>query len=167
MNLSFGVLATALMATAAPLLVTPAAAAPISQPLALQSAVAPLVETVQYRRGWRGPGLGRAGAGAALAAGAIIGGVIAASRPYPYGYYGYGGYQADYAYGPGYGYGPGPGYAYGPGSGYAYEPGYDRGYVVVAPGGQSDVAYCEQRFRSYDRASGSYLGFDGLRHPCP
>jgi len=29
------------------------------------------------------------------------------------------------------------------------------------------VAYCMQRFRSYDPASGTYLGFDGLRHPCP
>jgi hypothetical protein len=29
------------------------------------------------------------------------------------------------------------------------------------------VAYCMQRFRSYDPQSGTYLGFDGLRHPCP
>jgi hypothetical protein len=29
------------------------------------------------------------------------------------------------------------------------------------------VAYCSQRFRSYDPASGTYLGYDGLRHPCP
>ena len=29
------------------------------------------------------------------------------------------------------------------------------------------VAYCMQRFRSYDPESGTYLGFDGLRHPCP
>jgi len=37
------------------------------------------------------------------------------------------------------------------------------GYVV-----QSDAsAYCAQRFRSYDPASGTYLGYDGLRHPCP
>jgi len=28
-------------------------------------------------------------------------------------------------------------------------------------------AYCEQRFRSYDPASGTYLGYDGRRHPCP
>jgi hypothetical protein len=38
---------------------------------------------------------------------------------------------------------------------YAYEP--------VPP----DVAYCERRFRSYDPASGTYLGYDGYRHPCP
>jgi hypothetical protein len=29
------------------------------------------------------------------------------------------------------------------------------------------VAYCAQRFRSYDPASGTYLGYDGRRHPCP
>jgi len=32
---------------------------------------------------------------------------------------------------------------------------------------QSGAAYCVQRFRSYDPASGTYLGYDGLRHPCP
>jgi hypothetical protein len=26
---------------------------------------------------------------------------------------------------------------------------------------------CSRRFRSYDPASGSYLGYDGLRHACP
>jgi hypothetical protein len=29
------------------------------------------------------------------------------------------------------------------------------------------VAYCEQRFKSYDPASGTYLGYDGERHACP
>jgi hypothetical protein len=29
------------------------------------------------------------------------------------------------------------------------------------------VDYCAQRYRSYDPASGTYLGFDGVRHPCP
>jgi hypothetical protein len=28
-------------------------------------------------------------------------------------------------------------------------------------------AYCEQKYRSYDPASGTYLGYDGQRHPCP
>jgi hypothetical protein len=41
-----------------------------------------------------------------------------------------------------------------------------RAPVYVAPN-QSAVAYCSQRFRSYDPASGTYLGYDGLRHPCP
>ena len=28
-------------------------------------------------------------------------------------------------------------------------------------------AYCAQRYKSYDPASGTYLGYDGARHPCP
>ena len=28
-------------------------------------------------------------------------------------------------------------------------------------------AYCAGRFKSYDPGSGTYLGYDGLRHPCP
>nr|WP_271589754.1 BA14K family protein [Bradyrhizobium sp. CCBAU 53415] len=30
-----------------------------------------------------------------------------------------------------------------------------------------NAAYCSQRFKSYDPASGTYLGYDGQRHPCP
>ena len=45
-------------------------------------------------------------------------------------------------------YAPGPGYYYGPSPGDA-------------------VGYCMQRFRSYDPGSGTYLGYDGYRHPCP
>jgi hypothetical protein len=37
-------------------------------------------------------------------------------------------------------------------------------YVVPGDGGD---AYCAQRYRSYDPASGTFLGHDGLRHPCP
>ena len=55
------------------------------------------------------------------------------------------------------------------GDGY-YDDGYydDGATVAVVPdtGGDS-VAYCAQRYRSYDPASGTYLGYDGLRHPCP
>lgn len=48
--------------------------------------------------------------------------------------------------------------------GYAYAPGpYVAGPVVAENG----ASYCAARFRSYDPASGTYLGFDGLRHPCP
>ena len=64
--------------------------------------------------------------------------------------------------GPYYGYGPGYGYDYGPDYGYDYAP----GPVVVERSGGAE-AYCEQRFRSYDPASGTYLGYDGMRHPCP
>jgi hypothetical protein len=38
--------------------------------------------------------------------------------------------------------------------------------VYAAPGGDA-VAYCMQRFQSYDPQTGTYLGYDGLRHPCP
>ena len=34
-------------------------------------------------------------------------------------------------------------------------------------GGRDEVAYCQQRFRSYDVGSGTYLGHDGRRHRCP
>ncbi len=45
---------------------------------------------------------------------------------------------------------------------------YDDSAVAAAPPSDDDaVAYCMQRYRSYDPASGTYLGNDGLRHPCP
>lgn len=43
---------------------------------------------------------------------------------------------------------------------------YPRATYYYGPGDDA-VAYCSQRFRSYDPASGTYLGYDGLRHPCP
>lgn len=102
-----------------------------------------LVTEVQWRRRgyYRGGGWGPgAGLGVGLAAGALIGGAIAAgSSPY-------------YGYGPGY---------YG-------GPTYYREPVVVAPAyGGDAVAYCMQRYRSYDPASGTYLNYDGNRYPCP
>jgi hypothetical protein len=54
--------------------------------------------------------------------------------------------------------------------GYGYQPyGYNTYDYVQAPAAApgDNVAYCEARFRSYDPATGSYLGFDGMRHPCP
>jgi hypothetical protein len=30
-----------------------------------------------------------------------------------------------------------------------------------------EVDYCLRRYRSYDPRSGTYLGYDGYRHPCP
>jgi BA14K-like protein len=42
------------------------------------------------------------------------------------------------------------------------------GAVVAAPGEPViDVAYCQRRFRSYDVRSQTYMGSDGVRHPCP
>lgn len=80
----------------------------------------------------------RGGAGVGLGiAGALIGGAIIGATQ-PDGYYGY---PPDY---------------YGP------------AYVAAPPhvGGDA-VAYCQQRFQSSDPYSGTYLGFDGLRHPYP
>ena len=47
---------------------------------------------------------------------------------------------------------------YGPGPYYYPAPGY-------VP--EDAVAYCMQRFRSYDPNSGTYVGHDGLRYSCP
>lgn len=105
-----------------------------------------LITEVQYRRRGYYRGGGAAGLGIGLAAGALIGGAIAAgSNPY---------------YGPGYGYAPG----------YGYGPRYYSEPVVVAPGygyGGGAEAYCMRRYRSYDPASGTYLNNDGNRYPCP
>ncbi len=51
---------------------------------------------------------------------------------------------------------PRPYYYYGPPV-YAYQPGYS---------GDAE-GYCLRRFRSYDPRSGTYMGYDGRRHPCP
>jgi hypothetical protein len=48
---------------------------------------------------------------------------------------------------------------------YGPPPYYGPGYYAPPPG--DAVAYCMQRFKSYDPGSGTYLGYDGLRHPCP
>jgi hypothetical protein len=81
---------------------------------------------------------------------------------------GYGGYGGGY--GNGYGYGAaalGLGALGGAiiGSQYPY---YGSGYATYPQdGGGDSSAFCASRFRSYDPASGTYLGYDGLRHPCP
>ena len=141
MNRLFGIVVAASMATTAPWLVASAAATPISSLTDLQNTMRPSVETVQYRHGgYRGRRIGGLGLGLGLGAGALLGGAILGA-PGPYGRYGYGAYD--------------PGY-------------YDQGYTSVSPYvGGDEIAYCQQRFRSYDPASGTYLGFDGLRHPCP
>jgi hypothetical protein len=99
---------------------------------------------------WRGGGNYRRGGGGGFipgaVAGAVIGGAIASQ---------------------GYGYGYGPGYY---DQGYADPSYYDdgSGYVAAGPqGGDDSVAYCMQTYRSYDPRSGTYMGNDGYRHPCP
>ena len=90
-----------------------------------------------WQRGWGWPG--------AVAAGVIGGAVAAATSPFwapdYYGYYDYN-----------------PGYTYAPADGYATAP-------VVVSGG--DPAWCQAHFRSYNPATGMYVGYDGLQHPCP
>jgi len=138
---------------AVPLYANVSSAAPISA-TGLTNAAPSNVEQVRWGggggwggRGWRGGGWGGRGWGwgaGGFAAGAIIGGAIAAA---PY-YYGGGPYYGGY-------YGGGPYYA---------APGY---YAESGDGGDDGVAYCMQRYRTYDPNSGTFMGNDGRRHPCP
>ncbi|MGT2436286.1 BA14K family protein [Bradyrhizobium betae] len=90
--------------------------------------------------GWRRHGGG--GFWPGVAAGAAIGGIGS------YAYYGGGYYNDPYYYGD--------------------DSYYDEPSVAVVPDSGGDAsAYCAQRFKSYDPASGTYLGYDGQRHPCP
>ena len=41
-----------------------------------------------------------------------------------------------------------------------------NGQVVPAGGNEVGSNNCATRFRSYDPATGTYLGSDGRRHPC-
>ncbi|MDO9297216.1 BA14K family protein [Bradyrhizobium sp.] len=136
-------------------------------------------------RGGGGPALGGGGGGGFRGGGAAIGGggyrgggggpVIGGGGPrYGGGGYGHGGHGYRH-YRPGYGIGTGLviGGALGSSYGYYGNPYgyYDDGYydepvVAVAPGGD-DVEYCRRTYRSYDVRSGTYLGYDGLRHACP
>jgi hypothetical protein len=105
----------------------------------------------------RGRGFGRAaGFAAGAAAAGIATGAAIATGDYGYGYEPY--YYGDnYAYDSGY-------------DSYAYDTGPVVGFeqpVPVEGPVVGDASYCAQRYRSYDPASGTYLGFDGLRHPCP
>jgi len=136
------------------LLANVASATPAMHALAIKDAVPNAVETVRWG-GWHGGGWGGWHGGwhrgwgwgwGGFAAGAIIGSAIAS--PYYYGgyYYPYGG-----AY-----YAPPSGYYGGYGGG---------GYG--GPAGGDASAYCAQRYRSYDPSTGTFLGYDGARHPCP
>src|SRR3984893_8791230 len=133
MNLHRNALATLLVAASLSSVGGGTFAGPLSASISLRDAMPQTVETVQWRGGgwrggwgggwrggwgggWRG---GWGGVGLGLAAGAIIGGGLAA--PY-YGGYGYYGDPYDYGYSPAY-YGDyyAPNY-------YGYEGGYSGGY---------------------------------------
>lgn len=140
---------SATLATVAVLGVSLAAPAPaLAAPVAIDHlgsgalAATPLPGGVEQVRGF---GRGRGwGFGGPFIAGAIVGGALASP------YYGGGDYYGRPYYG-------GP---------YYYEgeppPAYDEG-----PVNEADDSYCAQRYRSYDPGSGTFLGRDGQRHPCP
>jgi BA14K-like protein len=54
-----------------------------------------------------------------------------------------------------------------------YRLGEQNRYNDYAPGmqvgaaGRGDTERCAMRFRSYDPATGTYMGFDGVPHACP
>lgn len=111
---------------------------------ATRFAAAPSGGTFAGRPGWNG-GFWRGGHFhhhrgffPGFVAGAVVGGALADSYAY---------YDDPYYYGPDYYYDTGP-------------------EVAVVQGG-GDASYCAQRYRSWDPATGTYLGYDGLRHPCP
>ena len=93
-----------------------------------------------YQHHGYGRGNGLAIGAGALAAGAIIGGAMQQNQGYYYPAESYPVYSDQV-------------------------PTYDAGPQVVDEG--DSTAYCQQTYRSYDPASGTYLGYDGLRHPCP
>jgi len=133
---------TAIMffATAAASVASTVSAAPVTNGVAIRNAVPATVEAVWW--GWWGPAAG-------FVAGAVIGGALVAPYYYPRYYYGYGPGYYGYGYPYAGGYYPPPAVA--PGPGYASQAGND----------------CAQRFKSYNPATGTYLGYDGERHPCP
>ena len=155
----------ALISVAVPSYASIALAAPTGGALAIKNAASSNIENVRW--GWRGGwGWGRGwGVGAGIAAGALIGGALAA--PYYYGGY-YGGpyyYASPYYADPSYV--VDDSYYSQPIEGGAYYGGsrYYRG--AYARAGNGDVSYCARRYRSYDARSGTFLGNDGRRHPCP
>jgi hypothetical protein len=104
---------------------------------------------------------GALGGGRGAATGAIIGGATGAiigsqgqARPGGYYYYDNGCYLPR-----------------GDGGWIAVSPRYCAGapavvYAPPPPPGDA-VAYCMQRYRSYDPVSQTFMGFDGIRRPCP
>lgn len=129
-----------------------ALAAPMSTAPAIESSVPSNAVEIRWRRRWGW------GAGAGIVGGVIIGRALTA--PYYYGPY----YPRSYYYYPGPAYYPDR-YDY-PGRTYYSAP--YREVPVYDDRDDADAeAYCIQRFRSYDPESGTYLGYDGYRHPCP
>ncbi len=104
---------------------------------AIKNAAPAGIEAVRWGGGWGRGGWGRGGWGWGVGAGLLGGAIVGSALAAPY-YYGYGPYYPPAYYGPGY----------------------------YPPAGGA-VAYCARRYRSYDPATGTFLGNDGYRHPCP
>jgi hypothetical protein len=193
MKLAPKILAASLFAATPFWLAGPVHAVPMGMGLGLQDAVTPAAETV---RGGRGGGGGRVGGGGGRVGGGGvgrpggIGGVGGVGRPGGIGGVGRpggvggvagiggagrwngGGWNGGGYWRPGYGLAAGAlGGAIAAGSyygGYGYDNGYNYGYDNGYYGSGSGYAdSCAQRYKSYDPASGTYLGYDGSRHPCP
>ncbi len=134
-------LAVAVLSCAAlALMANGAAANPGFNALALKNAAPSTVETVRWAGGWHGGGWHGGGwhrGGWGWGWGGFAAGAVVGSALASPYYYGYG----------------------------PYYPYYPPPYYAPPPG--NAVAYCAQRFRSYDPRTGTYLGLDGLRHPCP
>jgi BA14K-like protein len=115
--------------------------------------------------GWRH----RHGWGPAAVAGGIVGGVVAAATAplWAPGYYGYNTGSYGYNNGPGYGYGSDYANGYGPNDYDGGAPMVERRSAAIDEPMGDSVAYCEAHFRSYDSSTGTYLGYDGVRHSCP
>jgi BA14K-like protein len=197
MKLAPKILAASLFAATPFWLAGPVHAVPMGAGLGLKDAVTPLAEAVRGGGGRVGGGGGRVGgAGRPGGIGGVggvgrpggIGGVGGVGRPGGVGgiggiagvggpgrWNGAGGWNGGY-WRPGYGLAAGAvggaiaagsyygGYGYG---NYGYDNygyGYDTGAYASSPG---YADYCAQRYKSYDPASGTYLGYDGIRHPCP
>jgi len=147
--------------TLAPTLATSVSAGPVADPLAVRKA-ADAGDVVKVGGFWWG-------FGPAFVGGAIVGGAIA-TAPYRYPY---GPYYGPYPYGPYYG-PPGPPVAYGPGypppAGVAAAP---PPRPVPGPGaappptGRVASANTCARHKGFDPESNTFVGLDGLRHPCP
>jgi hypothetical protein len=61
-----------------------------------------------------------------------------------------------------YGFGQPGFYGFGQPSFYNEAPG-----MQVAGVNRGAIAWCQTRFQSFDPATGTYMGFDGIRHACP
>jgi hypothetical protein len=152
MSIRSGILATvAVVMTCVSPITDGARAAPMSAVPAIET-TSPHAIKIGSRRGWGW------GVGAGVVGGVIIGRAL--TRPYYYDPY----YPRVYDYYAGPAYYPDGYYARGRvyySAPYREAPAYDELEDADAE------AYCIRRFRSYDPESGTYLGYDGRRHPCP